>query len=75
MRNRLTWLTRGDRYAVVLDEHAASLRELQEHVAALAEVVARLDRDTIVREELTSVTDDLAARVGALSQRLAGPGA
>lgn len=73
MRHRLTWLTHGDRHAATLDEHAAALRELQERVAGLADVVARLDRDSIQRDELASVTDDITARIGALSRRLEHP--
>lgn len=79
MRKQISWWLRGrDHTQAALDDQGAAIGELQQQVAELGSVVARIDPlATRAAEdvdgllgELRAAVDDLSARIGALSDRV-----
>lgn len=75
MRKQISWMLKGQAQTrAALDDHAAAIRELQQKVAELTVVVARLDPLATgagkLPGELRAAVDDLGARIGALGERL-----
>jgi hypothetical protein len=78
LRQQISWLTGGGaRAQATLDEHAQAIRQLQQQVAELSLVVARIDAGSSDPEAWTSVRDgvrqaveDVSGRIAALADRV-----
>jgi hypothetical protein len=76
LRSQLAWLRSGsEQTRATLATYGDELRQLQEKVQALSDIVSRLDaasdaRMDAMRDQLRAVTDDLGDRIGAIAARL-----
>ena len=75
MKRKLAWLVRGgDQTRAEFAAQAAAIQELQRQVADLGAAVTRIDplaqSAAGVPEQLRTITDDLAERIGNASLRL-----